>query len=237
MSSLLHATSATNYDQLYRQRTVDLNRPDQPTFALEYLYEAGLAPQDAAYLDIGTGVGKDPRQAVTRYGARSATGIDTSEQVIADARVLTQNLVDQGSRDKINFACTELANHDPSMKYDLVTLTSVLHLMDPDAALALLIETRTRLTARGVISFALKTPNSGDTRPCSEGGLSSFSIFKSPVISLHESKDGLERYYYSSKMAQRLLEATGLRVVDTQTVHTPYGSVDDCEFVIVTGTF
>jgi hypothetical protein len=224
------------YDQLYQERSIDPNRPDTPSITLRHLGDAGLLEGKKTLLDIGSGIGKDVRLAVTRYGFDHATGIDTSERVISDAEVVMNAQVEAGKRNKISFIQGDIRNEAVRSSldvYDIVTANSVIHLMKSDEAALFLRSAAALVKPReGLLAIATKTLRSGDTRPFNEGGKSLEVIDKGEGYELHKSDDGLERFYYAPEIIADMMAATGFPELRTTVVTTPYGSVEDCEFVI-----
>ena len=242
-----------NYDQLYGSRELDTSRRDRSTFHLDTL--EAMVPEllvgARSYLDIGCGAGKDVRVVAAEYPEIDLlVGIDTSASVIKDANLLSQLRLSQGElfdplsldakAPRVGFFNTDAQSLEQHMRvgsgFDVITITSVLHLMRPDEAVAVLQSASELLSENGSLSFATKTTSSGDTRRTGHpwGGKSAKKIFKTSDIELHQSDDGLYRYYYSARYARRLLQDAGMDVVaPEQIVKTSYGSVADCEFIVM----
>lgn len=226
---------AGQYDELYGARQLDLMRQDRPTLTLAYLAEAGFLDGRETLLDIGTGVGKDPRTAVIHYGFEMAVGLDTSAKAVLDANTLTQLNVPEGARDKIRFVRGEIGPFAETHvgTFDLITATSVIHLMRSSDSHVLMEQARGLLTpGRGLFAVATKTLNSGDRRPVSEGGKSQQLLAERDGRALHLCDDGLLRQYFDPTRVEQDLREAGFRTIDTQVVTGQYGSVEDCEFVI-----
>ena len=222
------------YDELYRTRVADLQRPDTPTLTLRHLETKGLLRAGSTLLDIGCGIGKDVRLAVTQHGFSHATGVDTSQNVIKDARAVTQAQFDTDANNRVSFMQGTIFDLSSLGRYDFVLSTSVIQLMPPGQAQAF-IEAAAKLREDGgILALATKTTESGDIRPVEKGGKSIELVDKGPDFELHRSNDGLLRYYYTPVAVEGMVNETGSFLdVQAETVTTPYGSVPDCEFVLV----
>lgn len=227
------------YDRLYGGREIDLQRPDRRSPTLRYLGRAGLLEDRTTFLDIGSGIGKDVRLAVTNHSFRRATGVDTSGQVTRDAREVTTARVEGPLRRRINFVEGDIGDQSlnlPLSGYDLVAATSVIHLMRPgEAEVFLGAASRLAKPEGGLLAVATKTLRSGDMRPVDEGGKSTGLLERGEGYELHQSDDGLQRYYYAPEIVGSMVDGAGdFEAVNTAVMTTPYGSVEDCEFVIAT---
>jgi hypothetical protein len=227
------------YDRLYDRREADPGRPDRRSPTFRYLGRAGLLEDRSSLLDIGSGIGKDVRLAVVAHGFKRAMGVDTSGSVISDAKEITAERVKGPLRRRISFVEGDIRDKSvrmPSGGYDLVTATSVIHLMQPGEAEILLRAAAQLANPRGgLLAVAAKTLRSGDIRPVEEGGKSAGLLEKGEGYELHQSDDGLQRYYYDPAAVGAMVEQAGVfEEVNTAVMATPYGSVEDCEFAIAT---
>lgn len=228
------ADQRAQYEGIYRARTADLDRPDTPTLTLKHLGAKGLLRRGGTLLDVGCGIGKDVRLAVTRHRLARATGIDTSQQVIEDAVAVTQAQVARRQARRIEFITGDIQqNADRLGRYGFVLATSVIHLLGPGEKQAFLEDLASHKDDGGMVVVATKTTASGDIRPVDEGGKSVEQLGAGPGFELHRSDDGLNRYYYEPEAFADSLRQTELfSEVQVETVRTPYGSVADCEFAI-----
>lgn len=224
------------YDGLYRQMEVDLLRPDLPTPLMAYLVSRSVLPTSSTLLDIGCGIGEDVRLAVTKHGFRQATGIDPSVTAIKYAESITNARVSAPDRKRIKFLTGHIEDKNLNLGiYDIVTATSVIHLMNPESAGEFIKAAAAHTRPGGILTIATKTSRSLDARSINEGGISKQLLEKGSGYELHLSDDGLERYYYTPERVRKMVAAATGRGVKTDILVTTYDfkrPIKDCEFVV-----